>query len=63
MSTISVLALTRVSGVGAVLARALLSHFGDPEAIFTASYRQLLHVDGIGPQLARNIRHFKEFDA
>ncbi|MFM6954112.1 MAG: DNA-processing protein DprA [Sphingobacteriaceae bacterium] len=63
MSTLSVLALTRIPGIGAVLARTLLSHFGAAEAIFTASYKQLLQIEGIGPQLARNIRQFKEFDA
>lgn len=62
MSTEYLLALTRIPGVGAVLARTLLSHFGAAEAIFNASYKHLLHVDGIGPQLARNIRQFDEFD-
>jgi len=62
VSTVYLLALTRIPGVGAVLARALLSHFGAAEAIFKASYKQLLLVDGIGPQLARNIRQFDEFD-
>lgn len=63
MSTVYSLALTRIPGVGAVLARALLSHFGAAEAIFTASYKQLLQVEGIGPQLARNIRQFDDFDS
>ena len=63
MSTKYLLALTRIPGVGAVLARTLLSHFGTAEAIFNASYKQLLQVEGIGPQLARNIRQFDEFDA
>ena len=62
MSTEYLLALTRIPGVGAVLARTLLSHFGAAEAIFNASYKHLLHVEGIGPQLARNIRQFDEFD-
>ena len=62
MSTEYLLALTRIPGVGAVLARTLLSHFGAAEAIFNASYKQLLQVEGIGPQLARNIRQFDEFD-
>lgn len=63
MSTVYLLALTRIPGVGAVLARTLLSHFGAAEAIFNASFKQLLHVEGIGPQLARNIRQFDEFDS
>jgi DNA processing protein len=63
VSTKYLLALTRIPGVGAVLARTLLSHFGTAEAIFNASYKHLLHVEGIGPQLARNIRQFDEFDA
>lgn len=62
MSTVYLLALTCIPGVGAVLARALLSHFGAAEAIFNASYKQLLQVEGIGPQLARNIRQFDDFD-
>jgi DNA processing protein len=62
VSTVYLLALTRIPGVGAVLARTLLSHFGVAEAIFNASYKQLLQVEGIGPQLARNIRHFDDFD-
>lgn len=47
MSTEYLLALTRIPGVGAVLARTLLSHFGAAEAIFNASYKHLLHVEGI----------------
>jgi DNA processing protein len=62
VSTKYLIALTRIPGVGAVLARTLLSHFGTAEAIFNASYKHLLHVEGIGPQLARNIRQFDEFD-
>jgi len=62
VSTVYLLALTCIPGVGAVLARALLSHFGAAEAIFNASYKQLLQVEGIGPQLARNIRQFDDFD-
>ncbi len=37
-------------------ASALLEHFGTPEKIFSASEEELMQAEGIGPELARQIR-------
>ena len=38
-------------------AKKLLKHFGSPEKVFTASDDDLKKVDGIGPKMAKKIRH------
>ena len=43
-------------GVGPVISKRLLEHFGSVEKIFMASEEQLRKVDGIGKKLAKNIR-------
>lgn len=63
MNPIYLLALTRISGVGPLTARALLAHFGTAEAVFKATLRQLMHVNGIGLHIAQNIRQCRTFDA
>lgn len=37
-------------------ARKLLKHFGTPEKIFAADESELMHVEGIGPVMAKRIR-------
>lgn len=61
MSLIYQLALTQVPGIGAVGAKALLTHFGTSEAVFKATPKEITHVNGIGPVTANNIRQFKDF--
>ena len=38
-------------------AKKLLKHFGSPEKVFTASEDDLKNVEGIGPKMAKKIRH------
>lgn len=49
------IALTRIEGVGAVLARNLLSYCGSAEEVFNKSPRQLAKIPGIGSTLAAAI--------
>ncbi len=63
MSVYHTLALSQVPGIGAITARALLAHFcGSAEQVFRASHHQLCEVQGLGPKLASNILHFRDFD-
>ncbi|SEK72801.1 DNA-processing protein DprA [Parapedobacter koreensis] len=55
MSLLHQIALTKVSGVGSVLGRHLVSHFGDAEAVFSATKKALVAVPGIGTRLAETI--------
>ena len=56
MSLLHEIALTQTPGIGAVTARALLSHFGNSaEAIFSAKKSQLTAIQGIGPKTADSI--------
>jgi DNA processing protein len=50
------LALQKVEGVGDVVAKKLLSHFGDAESIFKAKALHLKKIDGIGSILLNNLR-------
>ncbi|MDX2116455.1 MAG: DNA-processing protein DprA [Planctomycetota bacterium] len=54
-STISLLRLTLVEGVGPILGRRLLETFGSAEAALAASPGDLERVEGIGPTRARRI--------
>jgi DNA processing protein len=49
-------ALSLVPGVGSVLFKRLLDRFKTPEAVFRASLRDLLEVEGIGKKVAEEIR-------
>ena len=44
-----------IPGIDSVLADKLLTHFGTIERLATASFEELLKVEGIGPQLAKRI--------
>ena len=50
------LALQKVDGVGDIIAKKLLNHFGSAEAIFSAKNSQLATVDGIGRTLLNNLK-------
>lgn len=56
MSLLYQIALTKIKGVGPVMARNLLTHFGNAENVFAASPKQLAVVPGIGLQLSTAIR-------
>lgn len=48
-------ALDGIAGVGPVIKRALVKHFGTIKAIRVASVEQLCEVEGVGPKLAQSI--------
>ncbi len=50
------LALIKVPGVGPVLRRRLLDHFGSPQAIFEAKEEELRAVEGISSRVMRAIK-------
>ena len=54
--------LTRIPGVGATRAAALLRHFGSVRAVKEASLEQLLLVKGMTRPAAENIREYFEKD-
>ena len=47
--------LDEVPGIGPARKRALLTHFGSPEAVMTASQAELEAVAGVGPKFAREL--------
>lgn len=55
MSLLHQIALTKIKGIGPVLARNLLSYFGNAEAVFAASKKELAAVPGIGNRLLKAI--------
>jgi len=56
------IALTRVAGVGDVLARNLVSYCGSAEAVFRQPRRSLEKIPGIGAKTATAIASFRDFD-
>lgn len=54
------IALNLIAGVGPVRVRALLDHFGNPEAILAANRAELERVEGVGPDVTGNIRRWRE---
>jgi DNA processing protein len=52
------LALQRVVGVGTILAKRLIDHFGEPQAIFSAQERELREVEGVGRHVITSLKHF-----
>ena len=60
------IALNMIDGVGPVRVRALLERFGTPEAILSAPRQELMQVEGVGEEVARNVTQWREnidFDA
>ena len=49
------IALTQVKGIGHLLAKNLLAHFGTAEAVFTAGKKSLMAVGGVGERVAAAI--------
>lgn len=57
MSLIHKIALSLIKGVGPMLAKNLLIHFGSAEAVFATNKNQLLKIEGIGEKIANYILH------
>jgi DNA processing protein len=55
------IALTLVSNIGDVRAKALINHFGDASAVFHASKKALDEIEGLGSKAINSILHFKDF--
>ncbi|MEL7021278.1 MAG: DNA-processing protein DprA [Bacteroidota bacterium] len=49
------IALTKIPKVGAKTARELVSHCGGVKQIFSATKKQLLHIPGVGMQIAQSV--------
>ena len=49
------IALTLINGVGTLIAKKLLHHFGNAERVFSANLKELLQLDGIGKKTAEAI--------
>ncbi len=56
------LALHKVEGVGDIVAKKLLSHFGSAEAIFKTKASQLTAIDGIGTVLIQKLKDQTVFE-
>lgn len=61
MSLFHQIALSCLPGIGSVLARNLLSFFGDEEEVFKAKSKQLSKVPGIGPKTMELILNHEVF--
>ncbi len=57
------LALQKVEGVGDIIAKKLLQHCGNAEAIFKSKSSQLSGIDGIGTVLLKNIKDKTIFES
>jgi len=50
------MALLRIEGVGDIMAKKLISHFGSAEAVLNAKPAQLATIDGVGSVLLNNLK-------
>lgn len=50
------LALLRVEGVGDIMAKKLVTHFGSAEDVFASKFNHLYAIDGVGKVLLRNFK-------
>jgi DNA processing protein len=57
------LALLKTEGIGDVIAKKLLSHFGSAEEVFKSKPVQLAKIDGIGASIIRNLKKKEVFVA
>ncbi|MFH6992879.1 DNA-processing protein DprA [Flavobacterium sp. FlaQc-48] len=56
------LALLKIEGVGDIMAKKLLSHFGSAETIFKTKINQIAAVDGVGTVLLKNLKDKSVFE-
>jgi DNA processing protein len=54
------IALNMIDGIGPVRVRALLDRFGQPEAILAAPRGELMQVEGVGEEVARNVTGWRQ---
>ncbi|MBG87956.1 MAG: DNA-protecting protein DprA [Verrucomicrobiales bacterium] len=54
------IALNMVEGIGPIRVRKLLEHFGEPQAILSASKLKLEQVPGVGPEVSDKITGWKD---
>ncbi|MFP3866576.1 MAG: DNA-processing protein DprA [Desulfobacteraceae bacterium] len=54
-------ALRAVPGIGVVIFQRLVRRFGQPEAVFQASYSELISVPKVSPAIAQAILNFREW--
>lgn len=62
MSLVHKIGLSLIKGVGPMLAKNLLIHFGSAEAVFQASKQEILKITGIGEKIASAILHTDALD-
>lgn len=56
------LALLKIDGVGDIMAKKLLNHFGNAETIFKTKINQIAAVDGVGTVLLNNLKDKSVFE-
>lgn len=56
------LALLKVEGVGDIMAKKLLTHFGSANAVLTAKAVQIAGIDGVGSVLLKNLKDKSIFE-
>lgn len=56
------LALLKVDGVGDIMAKKLLTHFGSANAVLTAKNNQIAGIDGVGSVLLKNLKDKSIFE-
>lgn len=56
------LALLKVDGVGDIMAKKLLTHCGNAEAVFKTKTNQIAAIDGVGTALLKNIKDKSVFE-
>lgn len=56
------LALLKVEGVGDIMAKKLLTHFGKAETVFTTKTSQIAAIDGVGSVLLKNLKDQSIFE-
>ncbi|OCB77183.1 DNA-processing protein DprA [Flavobacterium crassostreae] len=56
------LALQRINGVGAIMAKKLLTHCGSAEAVFKTKSSDLAGIDGVGTVLLKNLKDPSVFE-
>jgi DNA processing protein len=54
------IALNMIDGIGPVRVRALLEQFREPQAILDAPRGELMRVNGVGEEVARNVTNWRE---
>ncbi len=59
---LNLLALTKIDGVGDIVAKKLLSHCGNAEEIFKSKSNLLATIDGVGSVLIRNLKNKTVFE-